>query len=206
MSMSYPAHIIFDLGGVVIDWNPEAIVRAVFEDEQVQWHVRKSVFEHPDWLEMDRGALSETEAIPRFAGRTGLPEDTVVELLRTSDSMLYVKDDTLALIRELGERGIDLYALSNIPAERFAALRTRYDFWEVFRGFVISGALGMVKPQREIYEHLLNTYGLTASSCLFLDDSRKNIEGAAAVGIDGFVFTDAAACRQKLAERFEWLR
>jgi putative hydrolase of the HAD superfamily len=192
-------NIIFDLGGVLVDWNPEAIVQTVFDDAETGARVKQAVFQHPDWLEMDRGVLTEAEAIPRFARRTGLAESVIADLLAAADRLLLARPDSVELLRELHGKGLALYCLSNIPSERFASLRRRYDFFEAFSGVVISGQVRLVKPQREIYEHLLNAYGLHPSSCIFLDDSPKNVEGARAVGIHGIVFTDAASCRAALA-------
>lgn len=192
-------NIIFDFGGVLINWNPEEIVSAMFEDAGMQQRVKHEVFQHADWLEMDRGVMTETEAIPRFARRTGLSEDTVAELLQAADRTLYPRQDTVDLLVELHGRGFPIYGLSNIPSERFDNLRRQYDFWELFSGFVISGKIRMVKPHREIYEYLLSTYVLDPATCIFLDDSPKNIEAAAEVGIRGLVFTNAAHCRGELA-------
>ncbi len=69
-------HVIFDLGGVVVDWNPDAIVRVVFNDLELQDRVKQTIFQHPDWLEMDRGTLMEAEAIPRFVRRAGYYQRT----------------------------------------------------------------------------------------------------------------------------------
>ena len=76
-------HVIFDLGGVVVDWNPDAIVRVVLNDPDLQDRVKQTIFQHPDWLEMDRGTLMEAEAIPEFARRAGIARELVVERLKT---------------------------------------------------------------------------------------------------------------------------
>jgi len=191
-------NIIFDFGGVLINWNPDEIVRAAFEDVEMRLRVKREVFQHDDWLEMDRGGMTEVEAIPRFARRTGLSEEAVEGLLRAADRTLYPRSDTVELLYELHGRGFPIYGLSNIPSERFDVLRGQYEFWELFSGFVISGKIRMVKPRREIYEYLLSAYGLDPARCIFLDDSPKNIEGAAEVGIRGLVFTDAEQCRSEL--------
>lgn len=196
-------NIIFDFGGVLIDWNPDAIVRAVFEDEEIGQRVKREVFQHPDWLEMDRGTLTEEEAIPHFARRVGLPEETIIALLQTADRMLLPKLDTVELLRELHGKGHPIFGLSNIPSERFDNLREQYDFWDLFSGFVISGKIRMVKPHREIYEYLLETHALDPATCIFLDDLPANIESAGAVGIRGVVFTDAESCRVELNRLLE---
>jgi putative hydrolase of the HAD superfamily len=193
-------NVIFDLGGVVVDWNPDAVVRVVLDDPVLQDRVKQTIFQHPDWLEIDRGTLTEAEAIPAFAQRAGIDSALVVELLRTADRMLIPKPDTLDLIQELHDKNLSLYVLSNIPSGRFAYLKERHDFWDVFQGAVISGDLGTVKPEKAIYEYLFHTYQLDPSTCVFIDDSSINIDGARAVGMDGIVFTDAASCRSVLEE------
>lgn len=199
-TMSSIQNIIFDLGGVVVNWDPDAVVAEVFDDPAMQAHVKQTMFQHPDWLEMDRGTLSEADAIPIFADRTGLSEDRVVELLRTADRILLPKPDTLELIRELHDRGFSLYCLSNIPSERYAFLKAQHNFFDLFKGAVISGDLGLVKPEKEIYEYLFETYHLEPASCVFLDDMPINIDGARAVGMHGIIFTDAASCRTRLLD------
>lgn len=192
-------NIIFDLGGVVFEWNSGQITRSVFEDPTLQAHVKAQVFDYPDWADTDRGTLSEADAIRRWAVRTGRTEAEMTALARACEVALRPKPDTLTLIDELDARGLHLYCLSNMPSERWAYLERTHDFWPRFRGIVISGHVKMIKPEPGIYHHLLNRYDLQPNESVFLDDMPYNIEAARALGIHGIVFTSADACRQELA-------
>jgi HAD superfamily hydrolase (TIGR01509 family) len=128
--------VIFDLGGVVLDWRP---------------------------LDLDRGTLSHAQAVPRFAARTGRDEAEMARrLLAVRDSLQPIAG-TVALMRELSEAGVPLYCLSNMHAELAAWLQRTHDFWPVFRGVVISADEKLIKPDPEIFRRLLQRHGLSAT-------------------------------------------
>jgi putative hydrolase of the HAD superfamily len=191
-------NIIFDLGGVVFGWNPDAIIQAVFQDPEIQALVRREVFEHPDWVETDRGTLNRADAVVRWTRRTGRSIEELKALMHQADVSMQPKTDTLALMEELASQGLPLYCLSNMPAERYAYLQRTYGFWDLFSGIIISAHVKMVKPEPGIFEHLLATHGLNPASSLFIDDSQTNIRAARSVGIHGILFTNTAACRQQI--------
>jgi FMN phosphatase YigB (HAD superfamily) len=193
-------NVIFDLGGVVFDWDPEAIIEAIFEDPELQAIIRREVFEHPDWSETDRGTLTRAAAVVRWARRTGRPVAEFEALMHAADVLMQLKTGTLALMEELADQDLPLYCLSNMPAERYAYLRETYDLWGLFTGIVISAHVKMVKPEPGIFEHLLATYSLDPAATLFVDDSPKNISAARSLGIQGIRFTTVEACRQQI----EW--
>jgi putative hydrolase of the HAD superfamily len=192
--------VIFDLGGVVLHWNPDGIIRGFTSDEATQSVIRREVFKHPDWLDMDRGVLSEDKAIDRFRERTGL---SVAEL---SALMLAVKDSlqpipgTVELLEDLAAHNVPLYCLSNMPATTSDYLRARYSFWRLFRGIVISGEIRLVKPEPAIFEHVLARFSLNPRSTVFVDDHLPNIESAARLGFKTLLFSDPVQCRSDLQE------
>ncbi len=191
-------NVVFDLGGVVFEWNPDAIIRAVFDDPEVQTLIKRQVFGQPDWSDTDRGTLTRADAVVRWARRTGRPVDELEALMREADVSMQPIIDTLGLMRELEDRGLNLYCLSNMPVERYAYLRRTYDFWDRFRGIVISGHVKMIKPEPEIFQYLLDSYDLEPASTVFVDDSTRNIAAARALGIQGILFTTAEECRKQL--------
>jgi putative hydrolase of the HAD superfamily len=191
-------NIIFDLGGVLIEWDPEEIIRKFTGDQELGALLLRSVFNHPDWAEKDRGRYANAELIPRFAQRTGLSQTELESLMRTVLDSLVLMPDSLLLMDELISRGYPLYCLSNMPVEHYEHLRAKYNFWGKFNGLVISGLVKMVKPEPKIYQYLLKEFQLPASTCVFIDDSPINIEVAQKVGMMGIVFTDVQSCRQSL--------
>ena len=191
-------NVIFDLGGVLLNWDVDAIIAAVFEQTDARSTVKRTVFDHPDWLAMDRGTLPEDEAVQRFARRAGQPVDSMEKLMDQVRASLTPKPDTLALLEELDGRGVPLYCLSNMHERNIAYLRERYDFFSHFRGIVISAHVELIKPEPGIFEHLLFTYRLDPAQSVFVDDHPANVDGARAVGLQAVLFTDAVSCRRQL--------
>jgi len=191
-------NVIFDLGGVVIEWNPDRILASYYADPEMRAIMKTALFLHPDWLQLDRGTLNEADLLVRAAGRTGRPAAELSGLFAAVRESLHTKSETVALLQKLSARGVPLYCLSNISSDIFAYLRERHSFWGVFRGIVISGDIQMIKPEREIFEFLLRRYGLEAAQTVFVDDSRPNIEAARELGIHPVWFKDAQQCGLEL--------
>jgi putative hydrolase of the HAD superfamily len=192
--------VIFDLGGVVIEWNPERILENYYADPEVRAVMKKQMFQHPDWLELDRGTLYEAELLERLGIRTGRAAAELSGLFNAVRESLHAKPDTVSLLEKLHARGVPLYCLSNISSDIFSYLKQRHSFWNVFRGIVISGDLKMIKPEPEIFEFLLKRYDLAARDSIFIDDNAPNIDAARALGIQAVWFKDAAQCESELEE------
>ncbi len=191
-------NVIFDLGGVVLDWDPDAILEGYYTDLKERATMKAALFKHPDWLQMDRGTLTESEALERLEQRTGRPVAELSGLFDAVRSSLLPKPDTVALVKSLARRDVPLYCLSNMPASTFAYLREQHEFWDAFRGIVISGEIKMAKPEREIFEYLLRRYALAPAETVFVDDHPPNIQAAQALGLHTVLFRDARQCALEL--------
>ena len=153
-------NIVFDLGGVVFTWEPEAIIANVFAEPEVQAQVNIEIFGHADWCELDRGTLPRQEAILRAAARTGLAVSAVADLMRQVPLALVVIPDTVDLLYRLKARGHRLLYLSNMHVATIEHLERTYSFWDIFEGGIISCRIHVIKPEPAIYTSLLETYGL----------------------------------------------
>jgi putative hydrolase of the HAD superfamily len=182
----------------VVRWEPEAIICGVFDDPADRAAVRKEIFAHPDWLELDRGTLARDEAVVRGAQRTGLPEAEVERLLQHVPPSLVPIPATVELLYRLKARGHALYCLSNMHFASIEHLERMHSFLEVFTGKVISCRLQLCKPEPGIYAHLLKAHGLDAPSTLFIDDVEANLKGAAQLGIRTLKFEDPEQCEREL--------
>lgn len=191
-------NVIFDFGGVLVRWQPEAVIASFYTDDALRERVREAVIRHPDWVDIDRGTLSEDTAIERFAARMQRPAAEMRELMRHIKDSLTAMPDTVALLEELVQRGVPVYGLSNMSAPIFALLRSRYDHWDRFRGIVISGEVGLVKPEPEIFHHITDCYSLIPAETVFIDDHLPNIESAGRLGFRTIHFANAAQCRREL--------
>lgn len=195
-------NVIFDLGGVVIEWNSDRILETYYADPDVRTIMKQQMFQHPDWLELDRGTMHESELLARLGVRTGRPAAELSGLFDAVRESLHAKPDTVALLEKLHARGVPLYCLSNISSDIFKYLRERHSFWGVFRGIVISGDLKMIKPEPEIFHFLLQRYELAAAETVFVDDNAPNIEAARALGIHTVWFKNARQCETEIEELF----
>lgn len=191
-------NIVFDLGGVVFDWQPEAIISHFFDDEGERSLVRKEIFQHRDWIELDRGTLPLPEAADRGAARTGLLRENIEPMLEAVPQFLVPIDATFDLIRGLGDSEHRLFVLSNMHLASASHLEKEYDIWRVFEGIVFSCRIQMVKPERQIYEYLLNHHELEPTDTVFIDDVPENLTAAEALGIRTLQFLDPLQCEREL--------
>lgn len=190
-------NVVFDLGGVLIAWRPQEIIDSFYEDPELRAAVRRDAFQHPDWLEMDRGTLDEPALCERFAARLKRPAAEMAALFEHVRASLVPVPATVALVERLRERGYPLYVLSNMSMPMFRHIE-RFAFFRLFTGKVISGAINLVKPERAIYEHLVQSFGLDARETVFIDDLPANVSAAREVGLAAIRFEDVGQCERDL--------
>ena len=185
-------NIIFDFGNV-LGWTlADQTVATYVEDDAERKLIRKAVFDPKDWDCLNRGTLTDEEMFEKIC--TQLPEALHQDACTVYDNWTNTATPVLGmsrLVRELKEEGYRLYLLSN--ATKTFAERCRMIPWidavlSQFDGLVFSALVGMAKPDREIYQYVLDTYSLQAEECLFVDDYQENIDGAKEIGILGYRF------------------
>ncbi|MFL9626968.1 HAD family hydrolase [Aeromonas jandaei] len=191
--------IIFDLGRVVVSWDPVGIVSSVRGPEGAA-QLAERLFNHQDWLEVDRGTMSLHTMARQAERRTGLSAAENLAILQAVPPSLLPDPAMLTLMAEVHGAGHSLYALSNMGHASIDWLERHQDFWRFFSGKVVSARVRMMKPEPDIYRYLLVSFDLKPAECIFIDDSPANVAAAEALGIKGMVFTDAASCRQQLVE------
>jgi 2-haloacid dehalogenase len=191
-------NIVFDIGNVLLHWDPRHLYRKIFGAEQeVEWFLTHVC--HPAWnLELDRG-VALAEAVAEARGRhPDFAEAIEAYDTRWHETLPHAIDGTVAIFHELREQGTPLYAITNWHQDKFRETRGRFPFLNLFRDIVVSGDERLVKPDPEIYRLLLTRNGLTAGDCLFIDDSPKNVTGAEAVGMKAHHFTGPEGLRAEL--------
>jgi putative hydrolase of the HAD superfamily len=188
------------LGGVVFNWQPEALTRGVFADPESQALAMSGIIGHHDWVELDRGSIPQDQAISRATLRTGLSRQDVEDLFAAVPPSLTPIEESIALIRDVRAASNRLYVLSNMQFASIAYLENEHDIWDLFDGAVISCRVNKVKPEQAIYEHLLNEYRLSAAETVFIDDMIENVEAAASLGIQTIRFVDPLQCRRALVD------
>lgn len=192
--------IVFDIGNVLIEWDPRHLYRRIFATSDEIEHFLANVCTSAWNLEIDRGKPF-AEAVTELAAT--YPEHAIAIRAfdeRWGEMVPGLVPGTLALMERLEERGIPLYAITNFSAEKFAEASLRFPFFDRFRGVIVSAHERLIKPDRAIFELLFSRYGLKAEECLFIDDSAANVAGARAVGMAAHHFKNAAGLEKELIE------
>ncbi len=181
--------IIFDLGGVLIDWNPRYVYRRVFDNEEkIDWFFENICTS--DWNEKQDAGRSLQEATEELVAKHPEYESEVRAYYGRWEEMLGGPiNETVDILRKIKDSGkYKMYALTNWSAETFPVALERYDFLKWFDGIVMSGEEKTRKPFADIYQTLLGRFKVAPAEALFIDDSLRNIQGAETVGIHGIHF------------------
>ena len=191
-------NVVFDAGGVLLLWDPPAVIARLHPDAAVQARIRRQIFEHQDWLEFDRGTYDEAAAAERFSLLSGLSTEETRTLIRETRASLAPIEGTMRLLEDLAAAGVHLYLLSNMPVSTFDYLTGKFQFFRHFRDMVISGAIRLAKPEPAIYKHLVDKTGIVPAESVFIDDVLKNVIAAREGGLHAIQFRDPASCRREL--------
>ena len=196
-----PTAVVFDLGGVLVDWNPRYLYRPLFHGDEDAMERFLAEVCTPAWNdEQDRGRPFAEGCALVARDRPELRELIEAWPARFDETMAGPIPGTVEILAELRARAVPFYALSNWSAETFPRAVARFPFLQWFHGTVISGSLRIAKPDPAIYQHLLDTYRLRVEDTLFIDDAPRNVDAAAALGMQAMRFVDAAALRVALVD------
>jgi len=187
-------NVVFDLGRVMVEWNPWSVVKAFTADDDERERIWRAIFDDPIWLDLDRGDLTEAQAEPELIARTGLAPERLRTLLAEIKQSLHPVEGSHALFHEVGKLGLSRYCLSNMSHDTYASLRLRYDFFKHFHGIMISAEVRINKPDAAIFRLLLQRFELEATCTLFIDDSEANVVAARREGIDAVLFDRSEVC------------
>jgi putative hydrolase of the HAD superfamily len=190
-------NIVFDVGNVLVTWNPVNIIQNTFPELDPNLLLQQ-IFKTGFWLELNAGKITERQAIEIYHQQFNLSIPSLENLMHVVKESLIPLEDTLELVRQLKRAGFPLYIITDNTKEIMQYLRAKYQFWDLFIGVVVSADIGFLKPSPEIYQHLLETYQLRAEESVFFDDVPANVEGAKAVKMHSFQFSNAARCIEDL--------
>lgn len=198
---SAPKTVVFDIGNVLVRWDPRHLYRKVFEDEnQMEWFLREVCTN--EWnIEQDRGRSWE-EAVALLVERHPEWADQIRAYHeRWHETITGVFDDNVALLERLAGSGEPVYAITNFSGDKFREAQERFPFLKRFTGVVVSGDERLVKPDRAIFDLFFSRYGLKPGECIFIDDSRANIETARALGMHTVHYVEPMDVTAALRER-----
>jgi putative hydrolase of the HAD superfamily len=180
-------NIIFDMGGVLIDYNPEKSLYGIFDRETADILLRE-IFRNQLWADKDRGIITPEEIME--IKKNSIPAETyekVCEMVDNYYPYMPVFEQMYDFVKSLKENGYGIYLLSNASSD-FHIRREGIPALSLFDGVLISADYKLLKPEKEIYEALYKKFDLKPEECFFIDDVQKNIDGARATGMDGHCY------------------
>ncbi len=197
--MNYKS-IIFDLGGVVVNYNPRAYLLNRYADEATEIFLYETFFASEEWQMLDKGTIEQEHAEALFMQRAK-KSGYGFEMQALIDDWYYMlrpKKEVCSLILELRQFGYDIYYLSNISHAAIDFLRKQTTVMKLFNAGIASCEVQMLKPDREIYRKTLSQYGLSVEGTVFIDDTPKNVEVAHNFGMKSLLFTGIGKLKESL--------
>lgn len=193
-------NIVFDFGGVLLDWNPRYLYRGYFRDDAEMEHFLSDIC-NSEWNVQQDAGRPFAEAVRLLQAEHPEYAEAIRMYDEQWDKMLKCElPESIDLLKKLKGVGYGIYGLTNWSAEKIGIAFSRYDFFDLFDGIVVSGEEKVAKPDPKIFRILLERYALNAGECVFIDDSQPNIDAANALGFNAIRFDDITQVRASLAE------
>lgn len=191
-------NVVFDIGNVLVKWTPHDVVAGLFPNHPNTKELNHQIFKSSTWMDLNRGKMTEKEAILIYHRELGISISKLEELMEQAKQALTPVKGSFELLQAISDKGFAIYSITDNVHEIVHFLKQRYTFFDKFLGMAISADIGVLKPNEEIYRYLLNAYHLKAEECVFIDDLLINIEGAKRIGMHGIQFVTAESCKDEL--------
>lgn len=190
--------VVFDLGGVLIDWNPRYLYNKIFSTEEEVKFFLENVCTSEWNAEQDAGR-SFKDAVQLLQNDFPHYSDAIAAYdVRWQETLGQADEDTVILLDRVKKADLPVYALTNWSGEKFPFARQRFDFLDWFTDILVSGEVGLKKPDPKIFELFLERYQLDGQSTFYVDDNQENVEIASGFGMQARQFTDAARLQEDL--------
>lgn len=191
--------VVFDLGGVLIDWNPRYLYRSLFNGDEHAMERFLGEVCTPDWNAQQDGGRTWREGIDVLSAQFPEQRELIEAYAARWEEMLAGPiQPTVEILAELRSTEVRLAAITNWSAETFPVARSRYEFLGWFETIVVSGEIGICKPDRRIFEQLLQVTGFEPGRTVFIDDNAANVQAAADLGMTAIRFHDPDTLRGDL--------
>lgn len=192
-------NVVFDIGNVILKWHPAGVVAKLFPEKDALVLTQK-LFKSQTWLDLNLGKMTELELIHIYHQTLGIDIQILIQLMQEIKESLLPIEHSIELLGYLQSRGYSLYALTDNVREIMSYLKLKYDFWNLFKGIVVSAEVGYLKPSPEIYQKLINGYDINPSESVFIDDLLTNVQGAQSQGLHGIQFLHPRQCIHDLTQ------
>jgi putative hydrolase of the HAD superfamily len=193
-------NIVFDLGNVLISFKPSEFLDKKGYSSEEKNMILNDIFRSQEWVRIDKGEITTPEAIELISARSSLKKDEIEYFFDLRREILFPIEQNIIILPGLKKRGFRLYFLSNFPDDLFDEVYSGNAFFKYFSGGIISARVKAAKPDRKIFDILLERHSLLPGECLFIDDIEINVQTAKKVGMRAIWFNDSLDLK-KLIEK-----
>lgn len=191
-------NIIFDLGNVLLNFNPEEYLKTkIIEDDKVS-EVHKEIFKSKEWIMLDRGTITEEEAINILVKNSSQNGELIRLAFENWYELLTPIEDSVMILKKLKNAKYKVYFLSNFHMLAFEYITKKYDFFNFFDGGIVSYREKLLKPEEGIYKRVIEEYQLNPVESIFIDDVQANIEGARKLNFETILFKSSKDLTEEL--------
>lgn len=184
--------MVFDVGGVLLDWNPRHLYRKLFPGREAEMEAFLAEICTQAWNERQDCGRPFADGVAELTAQYPDKADLITAYdLRWEEMVPGAFEDTVALLHALKARCCPVFALTNFSAEKFRLMRKRFAFFDVFDGLAVSGEIGAIKPDVAIFDHLCDAFGLSPPETVFIDDTQVNVAAAEGLGFQALHFRSA---------------
>lgn len=194
-------NVIFDLGNVLLRFDPQGYLRTKVNDENKVQELYNEIFLSQEWPMLDRGTISEKDAIDQIVKRSLQNAELIRHCMANWYEILVPMEDNINVLKEIKNSGYKTFILSNFHSLAYENVTNRYDFFAAFDGGIISYREKLLKPEKEIYHTLTQRYNIAPSESIFVDDTQVNIEGARMLGFETILFNNVTSLREEFVKK-----
>lgn len=192
-------NIIFDLGNVVFEFNPKQYIMDKIPDKSKIAKVSQAIFKSDEWAKLDEGKITEEEAIEIICTNNSDLDNEVRLIFDNWYPILKPIESTIEIIKDLKAKGFKLLYLSNFHSKAFDYVNNEHEFFKLFEGGVVSYQDALLKPNEKIYKLILERYDLDPAECVFIDDTKENIDAAKECGMNGIYLENPSDLKKDLS-------
>ncbi|MBU3183074.1 HAD family hydrolase [Clostridium psychrophilum] len=193
-------NIVFDLGNVLLNFKPVIYLHTQISDKTKVQEIYEKIFTSKEWLMLDRGMITEKEAINEICNRSAENTELIKLVMHNWYQLLTPIEDTVEVLKKLKHKGYRLYVLSNFHLLAYEDVTKRYEFFKYFDGGIISYKEKLIKPDKDIYDKLIKKYKINPKESIFIDDTIENIESARMLSFKTILYINSKDLRKKLIE------
>lgn len=196
-------NVVFDVGQVLVTFDPPKYMKDLGYSDEVIEALQKAMFNHPLWGELDRSIYTKAELMEMFVKNDPAHEKEIRDVFGNIENSAKPQPYVIEWMEDLKKRGVGLYVVSNYAEFMYEGTKHTMLFLPYMDGVMFSYMCHAIKPEKEIFENLLNKYNLKAEECVFIDDRADNVEGAKRVGFSGIQFKSYEQAKEMLNKYLE---